>query len=89
MLCLDLHYLITAFSKAEIKSKAHGESYIIEKTMEILSNNSTIKGYTLKGSRGIRFIHQSIYFFTSATRKPLIMEIPSMPSITASTLDNP
>lgn len=50
MLCLDLYYLITAFSKAEIKSKAYDESYIIGKTMEVLSNNSTIKGSGLKGT---------------------------------------
>lgn len=48
-LTLDLYYLITAFSKAELKTKAYEESYIIGKAMQVLNQNSILRGSSLVG----------------------------------------
>ncbi|HEX9059689.1 MAG TPA: DUF4255 domain-containing protein [Clostridia bacterium] len=49
-LCLNLYYLITAFSKSELKSKAYDESFVIGKVMETMSLNSILKGSSLEGT---------------------------------------
>lgn len=50
VLSLNLLYLITAFSKAEDKSKAYDESCIIGKTMQIMSQHAIIRGSLLQGT---------------------------------------
>ncbi|KNY25315.1 DUF4255 domain-containing protein [Pseudobacteroides cellulosolvens] len=47
---LDLYYLFTAFSKAELKTKAYDESYIMGKTMQIMNQNAILRGSLLEGS---------------------------------------
>lgn len=47
---LELYYLITAHSKAELHSRSEDESMIIGKTMQILHDHSILRGSYLEGS---------------------------------------
>lgn len=64
-LSLNLYYLLTASSKAELKSKAYDESYILGKAMQTMSQNSILRGSALVGtlaesSEELKIILQSL-----------------------------
>lgn len=64
-LSLNLNYLLTARSKAELKSRAYDESYILGKAMQTMSLNPILRGSALVGtlaenSEELKIILQSL-----------------------------
>lgn len=49
-IALELHYLLTAFSKAEEKTKTYDEHSILGKAVEVLLSNSILRGSALQGT---------------------------------------
>lgn len=51
-LAVDLHYLITAHSNAEVATRALDEHSILGRAVQVLYDNATLKGSVLQGSLG-------------------------------------
>ncbi len=49
-IALELHYLLTAFSKAEEKTRTYDEQSILGKAVEVLLSNSILRGSLLQGT---------------------------------------
>ncbi len=49
-LSLSLFYLMTAYSAAEIKSRAYEENYMLGKAMQVMDNHGIVKGSALLGT---------------------------------------
>ena len=47
---LNLYYLLTAYSSTETKSRSVDEHYILGRAMQVLYDNSTIRGSSLVGT---------------------------------------
>lgn len=50
LISLNLYYLVTAFSKAELKTKAYEESCILGKVAQTFQQNPIIRGSDLEGT---------------------------------------
>ena len=46
----SLYYLLTGYSNSQLKSKAYDEHKILGRAMQVLKDNSVLKGELLKGS---------------------------------------
>lgn len=49
---LTLHYLLTAYSNADIKQRAYDEDYILGAAIQALNENATINSAYLQGTLG-------------------------------------
>lgn len=49
-IALELHYLLTAFSKAEEKTRTYDEHSILGKAVEVMLSNSILRGSSLQGT---------------------------------------
>lgn len=52
MLVMTLYYLLTAYSKADIKQRAYDEDYILGAAIQVLYENNPIGSAYLQGSLG-------------------------------------